>query len=49
MTRDLTRPLNAAEVSELIGYAPRTVRDLARQGRFPPPIDPTLGPRLWRW
>ena len=42
--------LTAAEVGELLGYTAETVRDLARKdGRFPAPIDPTLGPKLWRW
>jgi hypothetical protein len=25
------------------------VRALYRDGRFPPPIDPELSPRLWAW
>ena len=49
--------LDAAEVARRCGYVskktgepfPKVIRALYRDGRFPAPIDPTLGTRLWRW
>jgi hypothetical protein len=41
--------LCAACVAAELGYSAETVRDLARGDRIPGPIDPTLGPKLWRW
>lgn len=41
--------LTVAEVSQRVSLTARTIRELARDGRFPMPIDPTLGPRQWRW
>jgi predicted DNA-binding transcriptional regulator AlpA len=41
--------LTAEEAGALVGYEARSIRALYRQGRFPSPIDPTLGARRWRW
>ncbi|HWL44203.1 MAG TPA: hypothetical protein VNQ73_14775 [Ilumatobacter sp.] len=41
--------LTDAQVGELTGYRPELIRQLARQGKFPAPIDATLHPKLWRW
>jgi hypothetical protein len=41
--------LTCAEVAARVRYRPETIRALARDGRFPSPIDPELHPRLWRW
>lgn len=48
--------LDANGVAALLGYTHRnghpngdTIRHLYRAGRFPPPIDSTLGVRRWRW
>lgn len=41
--------LTSGQVGELLGYSPDTVRRLVRDGRLPAPIDPELGPKLWRW
>lgn len=37
------------DVAVRFRYQPRTIRELARAGRFPMPIDRELGPRKWRW
>lgn len=48
--------LDAVAVASRLGYIrrnglpnPDAVRRLYRDGRFPPPIDPDLHPRMWRW
>jgi predicted DNA-binding transcriptional regulator AlpA len=41
--------LTAQEVSVLTGYTAHRIRALARNGRFPAPIDPSLNARSWRW
>lgn len=41
--------LTATQVGELLGYTAQTIRRLTHQGRFPPPIDPDLHPKQWRW
>lgn len=41
--------LTIAQVAEQTGYTVRSIRELTRTGRFPAPIDPELGPRMWRW
>jgi hypothetical protein len=48
--------IDAAEAGEIVGWRRRDgtgngerVRLAYRDGRFPPPIDPDLPPRLWRW
>ena len=45
----MIKPLTAKQVADVIGCTPRTIRDKARQGMFPAPIDPRLSPVLWRW
>lgn len=48
--------LTARATAEELGWLRRDgtgnadrVRALYRAGRFPPPIDPDLSPRLWVW
>jgi predicted DNA-binding transcriptional regulator AlpA len=41
--------LTAREVAERVGYTPRRVRALARDGLFPEPLTPQLPPQSWRW
>jgi hypothetical protein len=48
--------LDAGGVAELLSYRCRdgrpnaaAIRKLARAGKIPGPIDPTLGSRQWRW
>lgn len=45
--------ISAAEAGEIVGgsspYSGDLVRRLYREGRFPPPIDPGLPVRSWRW
>jgi predicted DNA-binding transcriptional regulator AlpA len=41
--------LDAEQAAKVVGYTPARIRALVRAGRFPKPIDPTLGARSWRW
>jgi hypothetical protein len=41
--------LTAAEVAKRLKYTPRFVRESARAGRVPAPIDPDLPAIQWRW
>jgi predicted DNA-binding transcriptional regulator AlpA len=33
----------------LIDFSPSYIRSLYRRGEFPPPINPQMNPRMWRW
>jgi hypothetical protein len=43
--------LTAAEIRDdgLIDFSPSYIRSLYRRGEFPPPINPQMVPRMWRW
>lgn len=41
--------LPVLEVAERVGYSSRYIRQLVAEGRFPPPIDPNVAKRAWRW
>jgi hypothetical protein len=43
--------LTAAEIRDdgLIDFTPSYIRSLYRRGEFPPPINPQMNPRMWRW
>jgi predicted DNA-binding transcriptional regulator AlpA len=46
-TQPLT--LTSDDVATALGYSRVVVRRLARDGKIPPPIDPTLSVAWWRW
>lgn len=46
---DTLEALTVQRVAERVTYTPRMVRQLAREGRFPAPIDASLPVRQWRW
>lgn len=45
----MTAVLTAQQVADMLGYKVRRVHELARMGKIPGPIDPTVSTVLWRW